>query len=897
MFKKIIIIGFIIAISINGIAQHNIKGTVVNGNKEPLAYTTVVLLNPTDSLMKYYGITNIEGFFYIKNITKGTYLMQISNVGTKTLYEGIDIPIIKGEDLGSIVMELLSIDEVVVVGEYVPIRFRQDTVEFNAKAFVTKPDAVVEDLLKKLPGVEVDGSGNVKALGEDVKKVLVDGKEFFGNDLKVATKNLPANAIDKVEVFDKRSYEAEFMGVDDGIRDRTINLALKEGRKSGYFGDILAGAGVDLDEDMGKPDKFNSSAKFFRFTGASQIAVLGNYNNINEFGLTSHGNNDFGGNISGINTSAAGGINLNYSPTPVNKYYISYLLGPKNSIFDSESNSEYFINNGSYFQTVNNEHENNNTPHNINFGIHHKFNKTHNIIIRGYGSYSKNDIYSKTLTTSSLDENTFVNNLISIQNSASDNIVGLIQGTYMLRLNDGNTQLKNIIKTTINNNSTGYDYNNAFTTYNPENLINTLPYQDLNTDNLSLSYNSQFVQKIAKNWFIVPDINLGLKNNNYDKNQGNMLLEEKIKTDSLSPSFDLEHKYLETSLAFKRTTSTTHFFIELTGSWDQQDRTLWNVLLNKSDYFNLLPSITYENRYRTGRRFKISYNTNFNLPSITQLLPTINNLNPLMLHQGNIDLKPTYTHTINPIFSLFDQFSFTSLFINTQFKYKKNPISWEQSINKDLVKLNTPVNVPESYNASGSVNYATPIRSLGIKIDLGLSESWSKNYNIINSEMNTVNSFSHGIKLSIENHIKGKWDVKVGGSAGIVDAKYSIQEKEQTENNNLYFNTEYFTNIRFMPNDHWDIGIDAGIKEYSSKSLDESFSIPGINAEINYYFLSGNKAVISLKAIDLLNKNTGWNQISNINFLMQTQSNIIGRYIMFSFKYRFNKLGGKKRDS
>ena len=888
----------------SGFAQHALKGTVIDEDKDPLSYTTVVLLNPADSTMKYFGVTNKDGFFYIKNIKNGTYMMQISNVGAKMLTEGINIPLATGEDLGSIVMEKIAIDEVKVIGEYVPIRFRKDTVEFNAKAFVTKPDAVVEELLKKLPGVEVDGAGNIKALGEEVKKVLVDNKEFFGKDLKVATKNLPADAIDKVQVFDKKSYEAEFMGVDDGIRDRTINLELKEGRKKGFFGDLLAGAGLGLpdnkegfaDEKV-EVDKFNSYGKFFKFSGSSQIAVLGNYNNINEFGLASHGNNTFGSNIKGLNSAASGGINLNYSPTIFNKYYISYLASYKNSILDVESNSENFINEGSYFQTTKNDEETNNTPHSLNFGIHHKFNDTHNIIIRGSGSLSKNMFEKETLTTSSLDKNIYINNLLSLQNTVSDNIGGNVIATHMMRLNEGNTQLKNMITTNFSKNFSGIDYKNFYKTYKPEKVVNTLPYQDLNTDNFSLFYNSQFVQKIAKNWWIVPDIYLGLNNNIYDKDQGNMIDEEKIKTDSLSPDFKREQKFMGTSLAIKRTTTNTHFNIKLTAAWDQLDKTLWDIPYNRSQYFHLLPSVTYENRYRTGRRFKISYSTGLNLPSLTQLLPVVNNLNPIMLHQGNIDLEPTYSHTLVPEFSLFDQFSFTSLFIKAYASYKINPISWEQTIGENLVKLNKPVNVPEGYNAGANINFATPIRRLGLKIDLKLNENWSRSYNIINSVTNTVNTFSHGISFSVENHIKGMWDVKLGASVGMTDAKYTIQNIEQEDNSNLYYNTAYFTNIRFMPGDHWDIGVDAGVTNYNSQSLNENFSIPSINAEINYYFLSGNRAVITLAAVDLLDKNTGWSQISDINYLMQTHSNTIGRYVMLSFKYRFNKLGGKNRES
>ena len=172
------------------------------------------------------------------------------------------------------------------------------TVEFNAKAFTNKPHAVVEDLLKKIPGIEVDESGNMKALGEDVTKVMVDGKEFFGNDPKVATKNLPAKAISKVQVYDKKSEEAEFMGIDDGVRDRTINLILNEENKQGYFGELELGAGSDKPED---PESFYSaSGKLYRFSDKIQSALLGMYNNVNKFGFTGKGHGQWGRKIDGL---------------------------------------------------------------------------------------------------------------------------------------------------------------------------------------------------------------------------------------------------------------------------------------------------------------------------------------------------------------------------------------------------------------------------------------------------------------------------------------------------------------------------------------------------------------------------------------------------------------------
>jgi len=881
MLNKIILIGAILCISINGFTQNTIKGTVFSEENEPLINATVVLLNPVDSTMKYFGVTNKNGYYQIKNIKKGTYLMQYSYVGAQMITDNITIPTEQGEDFGKRVLKWATIDEVLVVGEYVPIRFRSDTVEFNAKAFNTKADAVVEDLLKKIPGIEVDLAGNIKALGEEVTKVLVDGKEFFGRDKKVATKNLPADAIDKVQVFDKKSYEAEFMGIDDGVRDRTINLQLREDKKLGSFGNLLAGSGTG--------DHYQASGKLYKFSGNMQMAALGMYNNINEFGFSAQGMGKFGSQIKGLNTTGAGGLNLSYYPTVVKKYYISYLGSIRKSILEQQTDADYFSDKGSYFQSVNMDEENRNTPHSFDFGIHHRFNPENHLIFTGNIDISKNDLERKTITNSYTDA-AVVNDLNSINNQISDLIQGSAKASYMAKLNKGRTQVKTGFSVSLNNHFSGSNLNNTTHIYNPDTLYNTTQFIDRHTDRFVMSFNPSLVQKIGKLWYITPEVRIGMNNEMIDQKQGD-LFQENMPIDSLSPNFIREHKYIETALSFKRSTVTSQFNLTFKTGWNQYGTTLWDVSYDKPVYFHFLPGLSYEKKIRTGRRIKLRYSSSVNIPSAGQLLPVINTTNPLSLYQGNIDLKPEYRHNINLYLSIFDQFSFTSFFVRLNGTYTKDKISWSQTINEDLVKMNSPVNVPWDYTAYAYMNFSTPIRPIGIKINLTLTENWNRGINIINSDENTVNTLSHSINLSIENRIKEKLDAKIGSSISLTDSKYSIQESL----NNLYFNTVYYGDVYYNPNDNWNFQFTARVINYNSESLNESLSVPTIDAAVSYYFLKGNRAVLTLRGIDLLDKNTGFQQISDINYLMQVQSNTISRYVMLSFKYRLSRMGTNKR--
>jgi len=198
--------------------QNSLKGNVMDDKGQPLPYVTAALLHPNDSTLAFFGISNADGNFEIKGLSAGNYLLQLAYIGFKTKFLSLQFPFQNTNDLGTIVMESspVNLNGVEVKAERIPLQLNGDTIEYNAGAYKTQPDATAEDLLKKLPGVEVDQSGNIKAQGEAVNQVLVDGKEFFSDDPKVATKNLPADAINKVQVFDKKSDEADFTGIDDG---------------------------------------------------------------------------------------------------------------------------------------------------------------------------------------------------------------------------------------------------------------------------------------------------------------------------------------------------------------------------------------------------------------------------------------------------------------------------------------------------------------------------------------------------------------------------------------------------------------------------------------------------------------------------------------------------------
>jgi outer membrane beta-barrel protein/carboxypeptidase family protein len=874
MFKTLVSFFLLIAISFNTWAQESIKGRIIDRDGKPIGFTSVVLLHPNDSTMKYFGVSNDQGNYEIKRIKDGNYLMQFSFAGFETAYEKIRIPSENGTDFGDKIMSPIALGTVIVEAELIPMTFKTDTLEFNVKAFQTRPGASVEELLEKLPGMEVDESGNVKAQGEDVLKVLVDGKEFFGDDPKVATKNLPAKALEKVQVFDRKSEEASFTGIDDGVRTRTINLLLNEEHKSGYFGEAKGG--------LGTGESYKAEGKLFRFSSSIQAAVLGMYNNINEFGFTNKGNQLFGQSNKGLNSTLAGGLNLSYNTTGFNRYFISYLGNSRKNELSEQTATENFLEQGEYQQFSDLNSTEKDQPHNINFGIRHDFNKANRFILNGNFSAGTSDLVSQSLTDSELNA-TPINQL---QNSTIDNSNAKhfnANASYIAKLKGDTTQFNLRVVSSYNENLSQLNWTNVTTIFDPLNEITTNQLRNNNTDDFYLGVTPKLVQKLNKFWAIDAAVTFGLKKENLYRNEG--IYDDNGEFVPFTiPSFEINQPSIRPSLSINRGGTKTSLNFSIAGYSIEQEKKL-DTAIDKTKNFYLLPSLNYRNQYRSGRRVDVRYISSVTMPNANQLFPVPNTQSLISIYQGNINLRPEVIHNAFVSWNLFDEFSFTSFSVRLNGRFTQDKISWSQFINENLVKVTTPVNVTNARNFNTYMNFAAPIRSLGLKLSLTNREIWNKGRVIINDVENINTSLTHMLDMNFENRTKEKWNIKVGGSISKTNSKYSVAETQ----NNSFFNTTYYTNLRFTPNRKWNLQAKANVVNYNSQSFDDSVTVPLITASISYFFMQAEKASLTLSGFDLLNKYVGFQQISLTNYIMQKEWNTLGRYAMLTFSWRLRK--------
>jgi len=874
LHKRLVLIILSLALAGPILAQNALTGTVSDDQGKALSYATVALLNPSDSILNYFGVTDSKGTFKIKNIKEGDYLLQYSFVGMETLYLKLSIPVPGGEDLGTQILAPNALEEVTIIEEYVPITFKSDTVEFNPNAFNTKSHAVVEDLLKKIPGIEVDEAGNMKALGEDVVNVRVDGKEFFGKDPKVATKNLPADAIKKVQVYDKKSDESEFTGVDDGVRERTINLMLNEDHKKGYFGDVEAG--------FGSGTRYSADGKVYRFSEKLQSALLGMANNINEFGYTGNHGKEWGASVEGENQSMAGGLNLSYNAEGSNRYFLSYLVSTNKKVLEKETTTENYLPGGTYYQHSMLNQEERTTPHKLNLGLRHKFNEQHNLILDGDLSISSNNLSGEGLINTGI-EDALINTLNNTTTSESTVIDADAKGSYIFKFKEGRTQFKTEVLALYHQDNSQLNWRDTISLYNPDSMDLFIQFRDEYSDRAKLLVTPGIVQRIKQFWYLSAGLELGIKTENLDWQQeidrggGGAI-------DTILPSFYTQDLSLGPMLSMKRNSNKSQIEFILKGTWNQFDKVLDEVSQEKPIYFYFQPGFNYEYKYRPGRRINLRYSTQVNMPSVNQLYPVSNTLNLLSIYQGNLALSPEYSHNLSASWWYFDQFSFTSLFARLGAGYVKDKIGWSQSTNEELITLASPVNTPDHRSVYSYISFSTPIRALGMKVSLTSHENWSRGLSIINGEDNTQTNFIHSFSLRFENRKKEKWDAALGSNVSITDAKFSISSM-----NTVYYNTSLYTDIRFTPSDKWSFETLASVVNYNSKSFDKAVSIPLLTAGITYYFLRGERASLTLRGYDLLNKQLGFERISQTNYLLQQEWNTIGRYVMLEFHMRIGQ--------
>jgi hypothetical protein len=909
MYKHLIII--FLALCLGTVTHANtfkITGRVTDTSGAALPGASVSLLHPEDSTLAVFGISNVNGDFAMTEVKEGNYILQVAVMGYYTTYRQLTVPVAAGNNLGAIPLQVnettQQLNEVVISGEKVPLRLKGDTLEYNAGSFKVKPDAVVEDLLRKLPGVQVDKEGNIKSMGKNVSKVLVDGKEFFSGDPKVATKNLPADAIDKVQAFEKRSDESLFSGIDDGQREQTLNLKLKDNKKTGYFGEAKIGGAL--------PEQYDASVKAFQFRKKSQLAALGMLNNINKFGFTFEDYINFNGGLSSLmrnggsismNSNEApvdfgqpvtgkitsGAVGLNYSLEPWNKSRLnfSYMGNGIDKFLDQYVNSKNFTPGSSFEKAEHSEGNDRSLTHRLSANFRGEADSFNLFTFNASGKLgnSKNDtrLQSEAYQLEALQNR--LNNTNTVWGDATD-----LNGTAgWTKKGKGKWPLFQAkLQGSHTRNKEESEWSNAAFFPVTQQEFNDRQYRFNNLVQTTASATLSTVYSFGNSYYLEPSLDAGYNKESIRRRQGPLDYSD-IMIDSLSPHFYRNVLSVTPGLELKRTLKKMQWNIGLQWQTTDISSSLNSKKLNSNTYHYLLPSARWQKDFGTGRRLVVGYNTEINTPGALEMLPVTDFSNPLFRVTGNTNLKPEYQHNLNLNYNRFDQFNMSSFFIMMNGSYTRDKIGWSRTIQPDLSQDLLAVNTDYALQARLNTQYSRPVRKLGLQVTADLQETWNRTLSPVNGVGNINNSLSHQLELSVSNLNSDVWDIRGGGSVQISTAAYSLNK----ELNNTYYNYTGFARIGYRPTENWNFLVSGDLTYYAASSFDKPLTVPLLKAEITRYIFKNQRGAISLNGFDLLDKNKAVTRTSQLNYLMEQRSNIIGRYIMLSFSYKLNRAGRK----
>ncbi len=888
-----------------------VTGFVTDTSEEGLFSASVVAMSAADSLLASFALTDDNGNFKLEKLKNEKYIIQVNYLGFEQYSELIDLSDKTGTwDMGQVRMKVSEqvLSTITITGETSPIAVKKDTLEYNALAFQVRPNDVVEDLLRQMQGVEVQDDGSIMAQGEQVRRVLVDGKEFFGNDTKLATKNLPASAIKKVQFFERQSDMSEFTGVDDGQREKTMNLELKDGHKSGYFGN----AGIS----GGTIDRYKGTINLNRFGPKTQVSMIGNFNNINEQGFSvdqfmSFMNNQggFGGGrgggggitiarglSDGFVTTTMGGININHQFAENTKLNFSYYLNDISNIIDRTRARENFLDgNTSFFTNELSSQESANIGHSFRMRFDHKIDSTQDIRLDANLSTGRSNLQNNTFSnviSDNIEQNNSLNDYFS--KGLNDNFSGSMLYRKLLSKSKSRSITFNGSINTLNNDFTGeLDALNTFFPDDPimEMAENIAQNQFENNDELSYSVQMSYVEPLGDKNYMEAIYRRQNFNNEVVKDIFDIINGVDVINETLSNHYDRSFTYDRIGAAFHRNSEKYSLTLEgliqhssLAGNLFRENATIF------TSNTTFLPRLSYRLDLGTAHNMRINYTTNVSEPSLQQLQPVVDNSNPLSIYIGNPNLIPEYRHNLRLNYIKFNQFSFSSLFAFINATYTRNNIINQTFIDDQFRTVSTPINVPYNFNVNTSINYSTPIRPLEMKIQVNGNIGYQKRILFINTVENESDIYNARIGLTLENRRKKYIDVSASASMNYNINTYSVS----SERNQNFLNQTYTGNLIVRPNDLWNIQSNIRVRVFPEQDFSEGLTVPIWRAGVSRFFMKGNRGEISLSVFDILNQNLGLNQSANLNYIETEQIISLGRYFMLGFTYSIRATGGSQ---
>ncbi|HVY75796.1 MAG TPA: outer membrane beta-barrel protein [Puia sp.] len=947
--RLFLLMAFVAGFSISGFAQNrgsgSVQGQIADSSSANtnLADASVSVLRTADSSSAGFSVTDRSGKFLIRDLDKGSYRIIISFQGYKNLVRRFAIDETHTQiDLGKLLLKKSAdlLDEVIV--ERPPIEIKEDTVEYNASAFKVKPNAYAEDVLKKLPGVQVDKDGNVTAQGEQIQKVYVDGKEFFGTDPKLATKNITADMIESVQVFDDMSDQAKFTKIDDGSRQKALNIKLKKDKRNGYFGRASLGYGTD--------DRYAGTLSFNRFSGDQRISVVGGSNNVNQqnfnfsdivtnmggFGARgAGGGGNFSGagsgrgggyrggnaglstvlgtgsNASGITQATSGGVNY------VNKFGDklqltgSYFFSNSNTELDQSSYQQsFFPNDSSSNQTSQLQSKSLNQNQRINARLEYTIDSSTSLLEIPTLTLQHSDSKSYDTSTTQAVKGNAAYTAIDGSTGNSSLRDGISFNNNLLFRKRFKTPGRTItlgLNTSLNNsNGNGTNYS-PLQFYAPDGSLDSLYIQNIHNTQQTHSANNvasvSYTEPIGAGKLL--EFNYAYTNNantsdrqafNYDSTN------EKYDEVNLQQTNYFKNTFIANRVGFNfRMAKEKYNFQVGTGfqfsrltSYAERAVTGKDSTIRYS-FVNVVPTLLFNYKFSRTQNLRISYRGHTNQPSVTQLQNVPDVTNPLQIKTGNPLLKNEFENNLNIRYNSFNPSTYKFLSVNLIFDNTYNNIVNRIDSIGHGVQLITPVNMNGTFTGSSFVTFGIPLRGRfkGSNLNFNNSINYGRNPSMLYGQVNMTTTWTVTQTAGVNLVFSDKLNLGLNGSVSFNQTEYTVQQNM----NNRNLTQNYSADISYIFIKDWVLYTDFNQYITTGQSAGFNQTIPLWNASIAREIFRKRNGEIKFSVNDLLNQNKKIQRTTGDNYITDTQSNVVRRYFMLSFLYNLNRSGNTSRNN
>jgi len=888
-----------------------VKGRVIDSDGEPVAGASIRLLKAADSAYIAGTATDSDGGFSIPDVKAGRYLVQTKYLGyednfTPARVVKTDVTL-KPITIGS---NTIMLGEVSVVGVKTPIKVMEDTIEYNADTYKTQPNAVVEDLLKRLPGVEVDSDGKITANGKEVTKILIDGKEFFSDDPKVASKNLPVSMVEKLQVVDRKSDLARLTGVDDGEDETVINLTVKPGMKNGYFGTVEGGYGTD--------SRYTGSFNVNRFWNGNQVTLLGNFNNTNQLGFTDSNGNRFRrfGGTKGINTSQALGLNFNVGKGEIFRVGgdVMYSHTDRRSIQNANKTYSWQNDSISYKDSWSNNRD---RGHNVraSFRVEWKPDSFNTIDFRPTFSYNLNRSASidSALTSGSISRipvnNTF-NDVTSRGNSLeygarliySHNFRNHPGRSFSVNLEYKHSNVRehtdsysrNIFY--LFNDSIDvydqYEFNHTWSDMAMARLSWTEPLGDPKKGNfLTFSYRTQYRwnntdKMVYDHPVIYPDDALPGQFPWVDYTQ-------EIFSDSLSNRFRNNYFNQDIRVGYKHVSATHNLDVgfSLVPQMSKSENLITDAKSIPTRWvWNYAPFLRYRYKLGKSRSIMLHYMGRSSQPSMTQLQPVADISNPLNIVVGNPNLDPAFSHNVRLRFQDFNASAQRSIMVMGDFQLTQNSIVSKATYDPLTGgSTTTYVNVNGVWNGRLMAMMSQPLRNKSWQLSAHIFTMMNQTINFADGSRNRNLTYSFNFMPAIAFRPENlELELRPRYSVQNTTNSFSRDNNQTIQTFGGVFSAYYYTPIGVILNSDLTY---TGTKGYAAGYDKNEWMW---NASISYQLLRDKSLTLSVKAYDLLQQKSNVSRTVSGNCTSDILYNDLTRYFMFTVSYRFNTFGKGK---